>query len=85
MIIKQKVKDFIRDSVILAISSDVILHCVALRKNKKIKTPDAIIEATAIAYNYTLLTNNENEILQFRSEQQKMMNEIIAKYPYLNL
>jgi len=61
MIIEQKVKDFIRDSVILAISSDIILHCVALRKNKKIKTPDAIIGATAIAYDYTLLTNNEND------------------------
>ncbi|MEO5908233.1 MAG: type II toxin-antitoxin system VapC family toxin [Ginsengibacter sp.] len=60
-IIEQKVKDFIGDSVILPISSDVILHCVALRKNKKIKTPDAIIGATAIAYNYTLLTNNEND------------------------
>src|SRR6185312_13957485 len=55
---EQKIKDFINDSIILNISSDIILRCVQLRRNKKIKTPDAIIAATAIAYNYTLLTNN---------------------------
>jgi predicted nucleic acid-binding protein len=61
LVTEQKIKDFIGETIILNISSDIILHCVALRKNKKIKTPDAIIGATAIAYNYTLLTNNEND------------------------
>jgi len=35
----EKVKNFIADSVILDISPDVVAHCVALRKGKKIKTP----------------------------------------------
>ncbi|MVN21709.1 PIN domain-containing protein [Mucilaginibacter arboris] len=30
-------------------------------KGKKIKTPDAIIAATALAYDYTLITNNEKD------------------------
>ena len=48
----ENVKNFIDDSVILDISPDVIAHCVALRKGKKIKTPDAIIAATTLAYGY---------------------------------
>lgn len=57
--IEQKIIEFIADSIILNINFDVIKHCVNLRKSKKSKTPDAIIAATALAYNYTLITNNE--------------------------
>lgn len=57
----QKVKDFIADSVVFDIDIDVITHCVALRKGKKIKTPDAIIAATALAYGYTIVTANEKD------------------------
>jgi predicted nucleic acid-binding protein len=57
----QKVKDFIADSIVLDISSDVIVRCVLLRKGKKIKTPDAIIAATALAYGYTIITANEKD------------------------
>lgn len=46
---EQNVKNFIADCVVLDISPDVITQCVHLRKGKKIKTPDAIIAATALA------------------------------------
>jgi predicted nucleic acid-binding protein len=59
----QNVSDFISDSVVLEISPDVISHCVNLRKSKKIKTPDAIIAATALAYNHTIITNNEKDFV----------------------
>ena len=55
------VQNFIADSIVLDISPDVITQCVALRKGKKIKTPDAIIAATALAYGYTLITGNEKD------------------------
>ncbi len=58
---EQKVKDFIGDSVMIAITDEVIFQCVNVRKGKKIKTPDAIIAATALAYHYTLVTNNEKD------------------------
>ena len=58
---EQNVQNFIADSVVLDISPDVIAQCVALRKGKKIKTPDAIIAATASAYGYTLITANEKD------------------------
>lgn len=57
----QSVKEFISDSVVLDISPDVIAHCVALRKGRKIKTPDAIIAATALAYGYILITANKKD------------------------
>ena len=58
---EQQIKNFIADSQILNITSNVIAHCVDIRRNKKTKTPDAIIAATALAHNYTLITNNEKD------------------------
>ena len=57
----QNVQEFIDDCVVLNITSDVILHCINLRKTKKIKTPDAIIAATALAYGLTIITNNAKD------------------------
>ncbi len=62
----ESVKSFIADSVVLDISPDVIAHCVALRKVKKIKTPDAIIAATALAYDYTIITANEKDFTNIK-------------------
>ncbi len=58
---EQRVKDFITDSEVLDITPNVIMHCVNIRRNKKIKTPDAIIAATAIANDYTLVSNNDKD------------------------
>lgn len=56
---EQAVKDFISDSEILEITPNVISYCVNIRRDKKVKTPDAIIAATAIANDYTLISNND--------------------------
>jgi predicted nucleic acid-binding protein len=37
------------------------MHSVNIRRNKKIKTPDAIIAATALAFDYTLISNNDKD------------------------
>lgn len=55
------VKDFVGDNIVLDISPEVITQCVSLRKGKKIKIPDAIIAATALAFGYTIITNNEKD------------------------
>jgi predicted nucleic acid-binding protein len=62
----QNVKGFISDGVVLDISPDVISQCVDIRKGKKIKTPDAIIAATALAHGYTLITNNEKDFANIK-------------------
>ena len=63
----QAVQGFIADSVVLGISPSVVAQCVNLRKGKKIKTPDAIIAATALAHDYTLVTNNEKDFTGIES------------------
>jgi predicted nucleic acid-binding protein len=66
---EQSIKDFIEDSVILNIGTNVIDQCVNLRKGKKIKTPDAIIAATALANSFTLITNNERDFAHIKGVQ----------------
>ena len=58
---EQQIRNFVADSVIFNITPNVIAYCVTIRRNKKIKTPDAIIAATAMAHDYTLVTNNEKD------------------------
>jgi predicted nucleic acid-binding protein len=58
---EQLVKEFIADSTMFNISTEVISKCVNIRRHKKIKTPDAVIAATALAHEMTLITNNEKD------------------------
>ena len=54
------VKAFIEDANILQLSPDVIAQCIHIRRSRKIKTPDAIIAATAIVHNLTLITSDSD-------------------------
>ncbi|RRN76565.1 PIN domain-containing protein [Pseudoxanthomonas sp. SGD-10] len=54
-------EDFINVSIVYNLSSDVVEQTIELCKFKKIKLPDAIIAATAIAKNMTLLTRNTSD------------------------
>lgn len=70
--VEQKIRNFISDSIVLDVSQKVIENCVMIRKGKKIKTPDAIIAATALAHGYTLITNNEKDFSHIKG--LKVMN-----------
>lgn len=50
--------NFIADSIVFELDKDIKTKTVALRKNHKIKLPDAIIAATAIVNGLSLLTRN---------------------------
>jgi predicted nucleic acid-binding protein len=54
------VKAFINDANILPLSPDVVTQCVKIRRSKKVKTPDAIIAATAIVHNLTLISSDSD-------------------------
>lgn len=54
----QTLEDFIDVTNLLPLSDVVVQKTIELRKNYKIKLPDAIIAATALAYNLTLITRN---------------------------
>ena len=63
---EQKIRNFINDSLVLEINPEVIDECVKLRKSKKIRTPDAIIAATALANSCTIITNNEKDFANIK-------------------
>ncbi|AMR33746.1 hypothetical protein A0256_21075 [Mucilaginibacter sp. PAMC 26640] len=50
--------DFMADAVIYDLSENVIDQTIQLRKHHKTKLPDAIIAATALVYDLTLISRN---------------------------
>jgi len=73
---EQRVKDFITESEVLDIIPDVIMHCVKIRRDNKVKTPDAIIAATAIANDYTLISNNDKDFKRIKGLKYLNPNDI---------
>lgn len=63
---EEQVKNFISDSIIYDIDADVLRECVNLRRRRKIKTPDALIAATALANGFTIITNNEKDFANIK-------------------
>ena len=57
----QTLEEFIGMTNVLPLSDVVAQKTIELRKNYKIKLPDAIIAATALAYNLTLITRNTSD------------------------
>lgn len=48
-------------ATILPINETVINQTIKIRQTKKIGLGDAIIAATALAHNFTIITNNEKD------------------------
>jgi predicted nucleic acid-binding protein len=53
------IKAFLQDITIVELNSIVKSHAIDLRKPYRLKLPDACIVATALAFNATLLTNDQ--------------------------
>ncbi len=54
------IKEFIKDSNVFNLNSEITAQTIKIRRSKKIKTPDAIIAATAIVNNLILITNDSD-------------------------
>jgi len=50
--------DFTREALVISLQDDIINKTIDLRKKYRIKFPDAVIAATAIVFNLTLVTHN---------------------------
>jgi len=55
------IQNFVKDSTVIELESSIKYVTVDIRKAHKIKLPDAIIAATALVYNLTLLTRNVSD------------------------
>ena len=51
---------FINSLRLISLSDSIVEKCIEIRRNHKIKTPDAIIAATAIVNDFTLLTSDSD-------------------------
>ena len=54
-------ESFIADLTIIDLTSAIVEQTIAIRKNYKTKLPDAIIAATALVHNLTLITRNTSD------------------------
>ncbi len=59
--------DFISDAIVIDLTTDIVDRTILLRKKHKIKLPDAIIAATALVFDYTIITNNEKDFANIKS------------------
>ena len=59
--------DFMDDSSIFELTEEVADSCIDLRKKYKTKLPDAIIAATALVYEFTLITRNVSDFKKIKN------------------
>jgi predicted nucleic acid-binding protein len=57
----QLLTDFMNDAIILDLSNNIVESCIEIRKENKIKLPDAIIAATALVNNLTIISRNVSD------------------------
>ena len=53
--------DFMDNSLVYGLNDPVVASTIQLGKSRKIKLPNAVIAATALVYDLTLLTRNESD------------------------
>ena len=58
------IRSILEASSELSMSEEILLKTVEIRKKAKIKLPDAVIAATAIIHNLTLLSDNDSDFLK---------------------
>lgn len=63
-VIPNALEIFLSVAHILSLDNDITNETIALRRAHKIKLPDAIIAATAIVNNLTLVTHNTKDFTQ---------------------
>jgi hypothetical protein len=65
----QLLTDFMDAALIMELDEDIVNGTIAIRKLHKIKTPDAIIAATAVVWGFTLITRNMGDFKNIQGLQ----------------
>jgi len=59
--------NFVKQANIIGITKSIIFQTIQIRKNHKLKIPDAIISATAMQNNLTLVGDNDHDFMKVSS------------------
>jgi predicted nucleic acid-binding protein len=51
-------------SNIITVNQDIIQKTIEIRKKFRLKLPDAVIAATALVYDYTLISDNDKDFVK---------------------
>lgn len=54
-------KNFVQDAFVIELEQSIKQKTADIRKTSKLKLPDAIIAATSVVYNLTLITRNKKD------------------------
>lgn len=54
------IRAFVSDANIMPLTREIVSQCILLRRSRKIRTPDAIIAATAIVPKFILITSDND-------------------------
>ena len=63
---KEKTIQFLNNVNFISVSNQIADNAIFLRQNYKLKTPDAIIAATAIVYDFTLVSRNDKDFIDIK-------------------
>lgn len=58
------IHDIVEAAHLLPVSEEVVRKTIELRRNRKIKLPDAIIAATALVHNLTVISRNAKDFVK---------------------
>jgi predicted nucleic acid-binding protein len=54
-------RNFINDGIVISLTDDIVEKTIDIRQRYKIKLPDAVIAATAIVCDFTLISRNDKD------------------------
>jgi predicted nucleic acid-binding protein len=66
---RTEAEEFLENANTIFVDDAIQKKTIELKKRKRMKTPDAIIGATAIVYNLTLVTRNESDFKHIQEIQ----------------
>lgn len=56
-----QIQELVDHAIVYNLTEEIVSHTIKIRKKKRVKLPDAIIAATALANNLVLLTRNTSD------------------------
>jgi predicted nucleic acid-binding protein len=59
--VPEQITAFTENAFVIGLDDNIVTQTIAIRKEYQVKLPDAIIAATALVYNLTLVTNNVDD------------------------